>query len=64
MNNFLNYKKKYIINPCSNCSDALQNSKIMNKNKLTNKIITPIIHKNNNNTLHFFPNLNEINYKK
>lgn len=63
MNNFLNYKKKYI-NPCSNCSDALQNSKIMNKNKLTNKIITPIIHKNNNNTLHFFPNLNEINYKK
>lgn len=60
MNIFLNHKRKYI-NPCSNCVDLQKNSKIINKNNLTNKIITPNIHKNN--TVHFFPNLNQINVK-
>ena len=62
--NFLNYKTP----PCSNCSTILQknNKTIIPNNKIiipNNKIIIPNNHKNNNATLHFFPNLNQINHK-
>jgi hypothetical protein len=58
MNNFLNYKKS----PCSNCSTIQKNNKIIIPiNKPINK---PINHTNKNNSLNFFPNLNQINYKK
>lgn len=54
MNNFLKNKNKYI-NSCSNCS-TLKNNNITVKNiSLTNKTKVQL---NNNNTLHFFPNLN------
>jgi hypothetical protein len=61
MNNFLNYKKY----PCSNCSTIQKNNKTIIPIHKTivpiNKTIIPISHKNN--TLHFFPNLNQINDK-
>jgi hypothetical protein len=64
MNNFLNYKKP----PCSNCSTIQKiNKPIMPINNTImpiNNTIIPINHKNKNNTLHFFPNLNQINDNK
>jgi hypothetical protein len=76
MNIFLNYKKPH----CSNCSTIQKNNKTIIPNNKTiipnnkpiipnNKPIIPnnkpiIPNNNKNNTLHFFPNLSQINDKK
>ena len=56
MDIILNNNKKYS-NPCSNCSTSQKNTKIINKYNQINKKIIP----KNENILHFFPNLNQIN---
>lgn len=65
MDIFLKRKKNYT-NPCGNCSTSKKNIKtIMSNNQINNQINKTIMSNNykNNTTIHFFPNLNQINNK-
>jgi hypothetical protein len=62
MDIFLKRKKNYT-NPCSNCSTSKKNIKTIKSNNQINKTIMSNNYKNNT-TIHFFPNLNQINNKK